>query len=75
MFWGSVTTGYRPPILDEMYYRMDYSSWGIQSVVIPNPDLKPEKSVNYEIGTSLTLRTLAVLAIGSRLAPLSSTMM
>lgn len=58
MFWGSVTTGYRPPILDEMYYRMDYSSWGIQSVVIPNPDLKPEKSVNYEIGTSLDFKNL-----------------
>ena len=64
MFWGSVTTGYRPPILDEMYYRMDYSSWGIQSVVIPNPDLKPEKSVNYEIGTSLDFKNLS--GVGDR---------
>lgn len=65
MFWGSVTTGYRPPILDEMYFRMDYSSWGFQSVVIPNPDLKPEKSVNYEVGTSLDLKNLC--GVGDRL--------
>lgn len=64
MFWGSVTTGYRPPILDEMYYRMDYSSRGFQSVVIPNPDLKPEKSVNYEVGTSLDFKNLA--GVGDR---------
>lgn len=60
MFWGSVTTGYRPPILDEMYYRMDYSNWGLTTMVIPNPDLKPEKSVNYEVGTSLNLRNFIV---------------
>lgn len=43
---------------------MDYSSWGIQSVVIPNPDLKPEKSVNYEIGTSLDFKNLS--GVGDR---------
>lgn len=60
LFWGSVTSGYRPPILDEMYYSMDYSDWGYKSVVIPNPDLKPEKSVNYEIGGSVDFRNLAL---------------
>lgn len=50
LVWGSVHTGYRPPMLDEMYfYSTDYS----QNIeVINNPNLKPEKSTNYEVGMS-----------------------
>ena len=55
LFWGSVNAGYRPPILDEMYFRMTYPDEGWTSIVVPNPDLKPEKSVNYEIGASALL--------------------
>ena len=50
LVWGSVHTGYRPPMLDEMYfYSTDY---GQNVEVINNPNLKPEKSTNYEIGMS-----------------------
>lgn len=50
LFWGSVHTGYRPPMLDEMYfYSTDY---GQNVEVINNPNLKPEKSTNYEVGMS-----------------------
>lgn len=59
LFWGSVNAGYRPPILDEMYFRMTYPDEGWTSIVVPNPDLKPEKSVNYEIGASALFANLA----------------
>ena len=59
LFWGSVNTGYRPPILDEMYFRSEWPEWDIKAIVIPNPDLKPEKSVNYEIGASALFANLA----------------
>lgn len=60
LFWGSVNTGYRPPILDEMYYAAVYPMWGITTaIVVPNPDLKPEKSVNYEVGASALFADLA----------------
>lgn len=40
LVWGSVHTGYRPPMLDEMYfYSTDY---GQNVEVINNPNLKPE---------------------------------
>lgn len=48
--WASVNTGYRPPILDELYFSMVWP--GTHTVVVPNPDLKPEKSLNYEAGSS-----------------------
>ena len=59
LFWGSVNTGYRPPILDEMYFGLTYPDSGITTIVVPNPDLKPEKSVNYEIGASALFANLA----------------
>lgn len=59
LFWGSVNTGYRPPILDEMYFRMTYPDLPLTSIVVPNPDLKPEKSVNYEMGASALFANLA----------------
>lgn len=74
MFWGSVTTGYRPPILDEMYFRQDWSSYGIVSHVIPNPDLKPEKSTNYELGASINFEILHYRGITYLLEPHFSTM-
>ena len=59
LFWGSVNTGYRPPILDEMYFGDTYPGLFDTAIVIPNPDLKPEKSVNYEIGASALFANLA----------------
>ena len=72
-FYGSVNTGYRPPILDEMFYSMwkpDHVNTPIGPVSTPvvvksNPDLKPEESVNYEIGMNLLMDSL--LADGDRL--------
>lgn len=51
-FYGSVQTGYRPPFLDELYTAIDYPAWGMHSVVLPNPNLKPEESVNMELGVN-----------------------
>ena len=48
-FYASANSGYRPPILDEMYFSMSYPGFN-PSVVLPNPDIKPERSVNLEIG-------------------------
>ena len=50
-FWVSAIEGFRPPVLDELYYSYNAGlPWLPDSVVDANPDLKPEKSWNYEIG-------------------------
>lgn len=55
-FWGSVSNGYRPPILDELYLKILYPESSDPDpkglVVDPNPNLKPEKSTNWELGMS-----------------------
>lgn len=55
--WGSVAQGYRPPILDELYTTMTYGGM-YRQVVVANPDLKPEKSTNYEIGASANVKNV-----------------
>lgn len=45
-------------MLDEMFFAMSYPSTGITSVVIANPEIKPETSLNYEIGLNSQLSRL-----------------
>ncbi len=56
--WASVNTGYRPPILDELYSTAYYPGITFTHIVYPNPDLKPERSTNWEIGTNLNFSGL-----------------
>ena len=49
-FYASVQSGYRPPFLDELYTSIEYPQYGMYSIVLPNPNLKPEESVNLEVG-------------------------
>jgi len=49
-FKGGVTTGYKVPALRSA--ATDFGSTSMGGVIIGNPDLKPEKTVNYEIGAS-----------------------
>lgn len=56
--WASVNTGYRPPILDELYFTMVYPGVIDNAVVVANPDLKPEKSTNWEAGTNFNFKGL-----------------
>ena len=51
-FNGLVSTGFRPPNVDDMGKVFD-SQTGL--VVVPNPDLKPETSTNFELGASKTI--------------------
>lgn len=44
---GMLSTGYRVPNIDDLSKVFD-SVKG--SVIVPNPNLKPEKTINYEIG-------------------------
>ncbi|CDE78988.1 tonB-dependent heme/hemoglobin receptor family protein [Sutterella sp. CAG:521] len=48
----SAQTGYRPPFLDELYTAMDYADYGMYSVVLPNSNVKPEESLNLELGVN-----------------------
>ena len=59
-FWASVNSGFRPPILDELYYstRSIFPGYFPDAVVDANPDLKPEKSINYEIGMNAVQKGL-----------------
>lgn len=58
-FWASAAAGFRPPILDEIYYSQDIIPGLTDSVVEANPDLKPEKSWNYEVGMNANFADLA----------------
>lgn len=51
-FYLSAQSGYRPPFLDELYTSMEYLDFNISSVVLPNPNLKPEESLNLELGAN-----------------------
>lgn len=48
---GGVSTGYKTPTLRETVASWGQATGGSQSngVIVGNPDLKPEKSVNYEV--------------------------
>lgn len=55
--WASGALGYRPPSMDELFYNMPVFRMGDMTVplygtVLANPNLKPEKSRNYEIGVN-----------------------
>lgn len=45
--WLSFNTGYRAPMMDELFMRATLRN---SDIVLPNPDLKPESSKNYEFG-------------------------
>ncbi len=47
---GGVTSGYKVPSLRSA--ATDFGSTSMGGVVIGNPDLKPEKTMNYEVGVS-----------------------
>lgn len=64
--WTSAVSGYRPPILDEVYFNQAAIPGLTDAVVHANPDLKPEKSMNYEVGATANLGGL--LAEADRLA-------
>jgi len=49
---GSVSEGFRAPLLDELMSVSDNVNEGID---IPNPDLSPETSINYEVGMKFDL--------------------
>lgn len=58
-FWASAIEGFRPPVLDELYYSYNAGlPWLPDSIVDPNPDLKPEKSWNYEVGMNASFRNM-----------------
>ncbi len=46
-----ISTGYRVPNIDDLA-KIFGSTPG--NVIVPNPDLKPEKTINYELGLSKT---------------------
>ncbi|MFH0926315.1 MAG: TonB-dependent receptor [bacterium] len=50
---ASVSEGFKSPSADEMSARYEYSSRGSSHKILGNPDLKPEKSTNYELGFDL----------------------
>ena len=58
-FWASANEGFRPPIMDELYYSLSHNPQFFPVVVYPNPDLKPEKSWNYEVGMNAAFSGLA----------------
>ena len=55
---GGVTTGYKVPSLRSA--ATDFGSTSMGGVIIGNPALKPEKTVNYEIGASYVNRAAGV---------------
>jgi outer membrane receptor for ferrienterochelin and colicins len=56
---GSVGTGFRAPSIGEKY--TNTTAGGI--VIVPNPELKPENSISYEIGGSQVLSDFMILDI------------
>ena len=55
---GGVTYGYKVPSLRSA--ATDFGSTSMGGVIIGNPDLKPEKTTNYEIGASYVNRDLGI---------------
>lgn len=57
--YASVQSGYRPPMLDELYTSMNLYDGLIHSVVLPNSNVKPEESLNFEVGINGDFKNLA----------------
>ncbi len=55
---GGVTSGYKVPSL--RMSATDFGSTSMGGVIIGNPDLKPEKTTNYEIGVSYANRSAGI---------------
>lgn len=55
---GGVTSGYKVPSL--RMAATDFGSTSMGGVIIGNPDLKPEKTVNYEVGVSYVDRRAGI---------------
>ena len=64
--YASVQSGYRPPMLDELYTSMSMYDGMIHSVVLPNSNVKPEESLNFEVGVNGDFKNLA--AVDDRLS-------
>jgi hemoglobin/transferrin/lactoferrin receptor protein len=60
LFFGSVAHAFRAPTFDELYADgLHFSIPGFgDNFFISNPDLKPQKTWNYELGTGLTFDSL-----------------
>lgn len=61
--WGTASLGYRPPSMDELFYNLPLFKMGgmafpMHGTVLANPDLKPEKSRNYELGVNANFGSL-----------------
>jgi hemoglobin/transferrin/lactoferrin receptor protein len=48
-FSGLISTGYRVPNIDDLAKVFETST---DALIVPNPDLKPEKTINYEVGVT-----------------------
>lgn len=55
---GGVTSGYKVPSL--RMAATDFGSTSMGGVIIGNPDLKPEKTMNYEVGVSYVDRRAGI---------------
>ncbi len=51
-------SGYRPPFLDELYTSIEYPEWGCIQSFCRNPNLKPEESINVELGVNGDYKSL-----------------
>ena len=61
--WASGALGYRPPSMDELFYNMPVFRMGdmtlpLYGTVLANPNLKAEKSRNYEVGMTADFGSL-----------------
>lgn len=48
--WSTIATGFRAPNLDDMGKTFESKSGQTGKAILPNMNLKPEKTINYEIG-------------------------
>jgi hemoglobin/transferrin/lactoferrin receptor protein len=59
---GLVSSGFRTPNVDDVSKVFESNNGNL---IIPNPDIKPEKTLNYELGVNLTI--LKTLRLGYNL--------
>lgn len=50
----NISQGFKAPSADQMASKYEYTTYYGQHRILGNPDLKPEKTTNYEIGISFT---------------------
>ncbi len=55
-----ISTGFRAPNIDDLT-KIFESSTALRQLVVPNPDIKPEKTVSPEIGVTLNAGSLLTL--------------